>query len=51
VHVARTGKRELHTGFWWGDLREGDLLEDPGIYERIILNESSKSGMEGHGLD
>jgi hypothetical protein len=22
---------EVHTGFWWGDLREGDHLEDPGI--------------------
>jgi hypothetical protein len=28
---------EVHTGFWWGDLREGDHLEDPGIDERIIL--------------
>jgi hypothetical protein len=28
---------EVHTGFWWGDLREGDHLEDPGVDERIIL--------------
>jgi hypothetical protein len=28
---------EVHTGFWWGDLREGDHLEDPGIDGRIIL--------------
>jgi hypothetical protein len=27
----------LHTGLWWGDLREGDDLEDPGIDVRIIL--------------
>jgi hypothetical protein len=28
---------EVHTGFWWGNLREGDYLEDTGIGGRIIL--------------
>jgi hypothetical protein len=28
---------EVHTGFWWGDPREGDHLEDPGVDGRIIL--------------
>jgi hypothetical protein len=28
---------EVHTGFRWGDLREGDHLEDPGIDGMIIL--------------
>ena len=28
---------ELHTGFWWGDLRERGHLEDIGIDESIIL--------------
>jgi len=27
----------VHTGFWWGNLRERDHLEDPDIYGRIIL--------------
>jgi hypothetical protein len=35
-NVARMGRGEVHTGFWWGDLRE-DHLEDPGVDGRIIL--------------
>jgi hypothetical protein len=23
--------------FWWGNLREGDQLEDPGVDGRVIL--------------
>jgi hypothetical protein len=34
-HVWRIGK--VHTGLQWGNLREGDHLEDPGVDERIIL--------------
>jgi hypothetical protein len=26
------------TGFWWGNLRKSDHLEDTGVYGRIILN-------------
>jgi hypothetical protein len=36
-HIARMGKREVHTGFWWGGLREGDHLGYPGVDGRIIL--------------
>jgi hypothetical protein len=31
------GKRKVHTGFWWGDLRKRDHLGDPGVDGRIIL--------------
>jgi len=30
------GIGEVRTGFWWGNLRERNHLEDPGI-DRIIL--------------
>jgi hypothetical protein len=35
-------KREVPTGFWWGDLREVDHLADPGVDGRIILKLISK---------
>jgi hypothetical protein len=31
------GKRELHTGFWWGELSEGDHLGDRGVDGRIVV--------------
>jgi len=36
-HVARMGTGETYTGFCWGNLRERDHLEDPGVDGRIIL--------------
>jgi hypothetical protein len=36
-HVTRMGRGEASTGFWWGNLRERDLLGDPGVDGRIIL--------------
>ena len=33
------GRRgEVHAGFWCGNLRERDHLEDPGVDGRIILS-------------
>jgi len=34
-HVWET--REVHTGLWWGDLREEDHLQDLAIVEKTIL--------------
>jgi len=28
---------EEYTGFWWGNMGEGDHLGDPGVDGRIIL--------------
>jgi hypothetical protein len=36
-YVARMGRGKVHTGFRWGNLRDIDHLEDPGIDGRIIL--------------
>jgi len=33
------GLREVYAGFWWGNLRERDHFEDPGLDGRIILRQ------------
>jgi hypothetical protein len=37
-HVWGTG--EVHTGFWWRDLIEGDPIEGLGVGRRIIIKGS-----------
>ena len=38
---------EVHAGFWWGKLEEGDTLEDPGIDGRTVLNNFQEVGWGG----
>jgi hypothetical protein len=45
------GKREVHTGFWWGDLKEGDNLGEPDVDGRMTLKWIFKKWDGGHGLD
>ena len=35
-YVARMGERKAYTGFWSGNMREGEHLEDPGVDGRIL---------------
>jgi hypothetical protein len=36
------GRGEAYVGFWWGNLRDSDHFEDPGV-DRIILRRTYKS--------
>jgi hypothetical protein len=35
-------ERERHTGFWWGNLKERDHLEDLSVDEMILFKLSLK---------
>jgi len=42
---------EVHTEFWWGNLRHRDRLEDLDTDGTIILKRIFKRRNGGHGLD
>jgi len=41
----------MYTGFWWGNLRERDHLEDQAVDVRIILRWIFRIGMWGRRMD
>jgi len=47
------GDRRIAYVVWvgGGHMREKDQLEDLGVDGKLILNRSSRGGMERHGLD
>ena len=40
----------VHIGFWWGNLKKGDRLEDPNVDGRILKWIFREVGW-GHELD
>jgi len=36
-HVARIGRADVYTGFWWRKLGEREHLEDLSVDRRIML--------------
>jgi hypothetical protein len=43
-------RREVYTGFWWGNLRERVHLENPGIDRRIISRWIFRKRDGGYGM-
>jgi hypothetical protein len=37
MHVEYMGRREMHTRFWWGNLKERDHFNDLDRAGRIML--------------
>jgi hypothetical protein len=46
-HVACVETEEERTGFWWGDLREIDYLEDLSVDRTILKRIFNKVGWGG----
>jgi len=45
------GEGDEYTGLWWGKLRQGEHLEDPGVDGVIILRWIFRKWDGGHGLN
>ena len=50
-HVACMGRGKAYTGFWCGNLRERDSLEDPAVDGRIILRWTFRKWDVGYRMD
>jgi len=48
--MSHAGGREVHVGFWLGDWKERDDLEDLGVDGRIILKWIFQVGGWGNDL-
>jgi len=52
AHGGEENIGEVYTEFSWGNLRERDHFEDPGVDGRIILSWIFRKWVVGwHGLD
>ena len=56
-HVARMVKGDVCTGCWWGNVRERDHLEDPGLdgrmghVARMVKGEVYTGSWRGNGRE
>jgi hypothetical protein len=48
---CNTYGEEMHTGFWWGNLREGNHVKYPGVIKIIILKWIFDEWDGGGGMD
>ena len=45
-------RREMHAGFWLGNLKERDCLENLGLaHSSVILKQAFKNRLEGYGVE